>query len=172
MTRKPALFSANLYKKPKKYFYIRTSSCYGEQFWRQWGKKKSEILLTTSLRASPGSGTAAGNANFSTKSRFPLRAAVPSVRTSRTRSSCRARRGVRETDGTHRTRLLALLPRGCQSVCFVASDQPTRTGGTAPLAACEVGAAQVLPSRLSDSETGGGLCPGVDFQNKTAVGDR
>lgn len=114
----------------------------GTSFDDSGNKKKKVRNPPHDLAASvPGSGTAAGNDNFSTKSCFPLRAAVPSVQVSRMRSSCRARGSVRETDGTHRTRLLALLPSGCQSVCFVASDQPTRTGGSAPVVVCEVGAA-------------------------------
>lgn len=164
--KKQALFSSKLHKTPQNYFKILKSSR-SESSLATVGQKKKKVRnpLSDLTARVLSSGTAAANANFSTKSCFPLRAAVRSVQTSQMPSSSGAQGGVEEADRTQWTRLLAPLWRGCQSVCFVSSDQPTRTGVSPPLAACEVAAAWCC-SQVSPGYERGGV-PAGTFKTKS-----
>lgn len=110
------------------------------------------------------------NQLLSTKSCSPLRAAaVQSVRTSRTRSSCR---GVEEDEQEADWTLVTprSTPLDASSVRFVASDQPTRTGVSPPPAACEVRAARCWSQ--DGAAAGAGRLPVWSFRIKCQATDQ
>lgn len=142
--------------------------------WRRWDQKtkKSEIPPSRLDSESPQLGHR--RQLLSTKSRFPLRAAVRSVQTSQKHSSSLVRSGGVWCGGGRQDAvnggLLAPSPaRMPVGVCFVSSDQPTRTGGSPPLAACEVGAARCC-SQVSPDQRGGGV-PAGTFKTKKSLID-